>query len=121
MMVRELQTTGTKETEEQLKQVVETFVMRLTGRQTIYQMMQLAEEVKQRGGTPREPVEYKHRYHDLLMERIESRLHKLTAGEIPATDWTVPGSHELLDNLKNRGVKLYLASGTDIDSAASAG
>lgn len=114
MMVRELRTTGTEETEEQLKQVVETFVMRLTGRQTIYQMMQLADEVKQRGGTPREPVEYKHRYHDLLMERIEGRLQKLASGEVQATEWTVPGSHELLDNLKSRGAKLYLASGTDI-------
>ena len=35
MMVRELQKTSTPESEEELKQAVETFVMRLTGRQTI--------------------------------------------------------------------------------------
>ena len=41
--------------------------MRLNGRQTIYQMIQLADEVTQRGGTPLEPLAYKHRYHDRLM------------------------------------------------------
>ena len=57
--------------------------MRLNGRQTIYQMIQLADEVQQRGGTPLEPLAYKHHYHDLLMQRIEGRLEALAAG--PAT------------------------------------
>ena len=47
--------------------------MRLTGRQTIYQMIQLAEEVRRRGGQPLDPLAYKHRYHDLLMRRIEGQ------------------------------------------------
>src|SRR5437899_7084071 len=63
MMVEELRATGTAETEAALAAAVEDFVMRLNGRQTIYQMMQLAEEVRRRGGQPREPLEYKHRYH----------------------------------------------------------
>ena len=54
--------------------------MRLNGRQTIYQMIQLADEVPRRGGTPLEPLAYKHRYHDLLMERIQGRLHDLESG-----------------------------------------
>src|SRR5207248_2291 len=29
-------------------------------------------------------------------------------------DWTVPGSHALLDALRRRGVTLFLASGTDL-------
>lgn len=41
--------------------------MRLNGRQTIYQMVQLADEVRRRGGIPLEPLAYKNRYHDLLM------------------------------------------------------
>src|SRR3974377_665999 len=65
MMVEELRATGTGETEAQLPSAVEDFLMRLNGRQTIYQMMQLADEVRRRGGEPREPLEYKHRYHDL--------------------------------------------------------
>src|SRR6516162_1846075 len=74
MMVRVLRETGTSETEAELTTAVEEFVMRLNGRQTIYQMIQLAEEVSRRGGKPLEPLAYKHRYHDLLMQRIDSRL-----------------------------------------------
>ena len=80
MMVDVLRGTGTPETETDLNQAVEEFVMRLNGRQTIYQMIQLADEVRKRGGTPREPLEYKHRYHDLLMQRIHGRLADLEAG-----------------------------------------
>lgn len=114
MMVDVLQQTPTRETSEELTAVVEDFVMRLNGRQTIYQMMQLAEEVRKRGGTPRAPLDYKHQYHDLLMQRIHSRLEDLQGGKVTAESWTVPGSHGLLDWLRNRGVKLYLASGTDL-------
>src|SRR5260370_22468759 len=74
MMVQVLQETGTAETEAELFAAVEDFVMRLNGRQTIYQMIQLAEEVRRRGGQPLEPLVYKHRYHDLFMQRIRRRL-----------------------------------------------
>src|SRR5437016_14574120 len=52
MMVEVLGQTGTSETEAELADAVEDFVMRLNGRQTIYQMIQLADEVARRGGTP---------------------------------------------------------------------
>src|SRR5881296_1673892 len=74
MMVQVLRETGTAESEPELFASVEDFVMRLNGRQTIYQMIQLADEVRRRGGMPRDPLTYKHRYHDLLMDRIRSRL-----------------------------------------------
>jgi phosphoglycolate phosphatase-like HAD superfamily hydrolase len=114
MMVGVLRETGTAEADAELAAAVEEFVMRLNGRQTIYQMMQLADEVRKRGGTPREPLEYKHRYHDLLMERIRGRLADLESGAARPEDWVVPGSHALLDGLRRRGVTLYLASGTDL-------
>src|SRR6266542_213082 len=114
MMVEVLRDTGTTETEAELATAVEEFVMRLNGRQTIYQMIQLAEEVRRRGGTPLEPLAYKHRYHDLLMQRIQGRLDLLASGQASAEDWTVPGSHALLEGLRRRGVTLYLASGTDL-------
>jgi phosphoglycolate phosphatase len=113
-MVAELRRTNTTETSEQLTTVVEDFVMRLNGRQTIYQMIQLADEVRRRGGAPHEPLAYKHRYHELLMERIQSRLHALQSGTAKPEDWTVPGSHALLEALRRRGLTLYLASGTDL-------
>jgi phosphoglycolate phosphatase-like HAD superfamily hydrolase len=114
MMVRELQATGTAEDHETLTHHVEDFVMRLNGRQTIYQMIQLAEEVKKRGGEPLDPLAYKHRYHDLLMERIRGRIDALAAGQATAEQWTVPGSHAFLAELQRRGLTLYLASGTDL-------
>jgi phosphoglycolate phosphatase-like HAD superfamily hydrolase len=114
MMVAVLQETGTQETEAELTAAVEDFVMRLNGRQTIYQMIHLAEEVGRRGRQPLEPLAYKHRYHDLLMQRIQGRLADLESGKACAANWTVPGSLELLDNLKRRGLTLYLASGTDL-------
>ena len=114
MMVRTLRETATAETDEQLTAAVEEFVMRLNGRQTIYQMMQLADEVRLRGGAPLEPLAYKHRYHDLLMERIRGRLADLQAGVAKPEEWTVPGAHALLEALRDRGLTLYLASGTDL-------
>src|SRR5262249_30518842 len=114
MMTAVLRETGTSETDAELSAAVEEFVMRLNGRQTIYQMIQLADEVRRRGGRPLEPLAYKHRYHDLLMERIEGRLAALASGSASAEEWTVPGSHDLLRDLQRRGMILYLASGTDL-------
>jgi phosphoglycolate phosphatase len=114
MMVEVLRATSTTETPSELTAKVEEFVMRLNGRQTIYQMIQLADEVRRRGGQPLDPLAYKHRYHDLLMKRIRTRLDALTAKTARPEDWTVPGSHDLLDSLRRRGLTLYLASGTDL-------
>lgn len=113
MMTSVLRQTGTTESDSELTSRVEEFVMRLNGRQTIYQMMQLADEVRARQGTPEDPLVYKHRYHDLLMARIKGRLESLRAQSARPEDWTVPGSHAFLKALKARGLTLFLASGTD--------
>ena len=115
MMVEALKQTGTSEDDAALTAHVEDFVMRLNGRQTIYQMMHLADEVRKRGGQPLLPLEYKHRYHGLLMQRIQGRLDALASGQATPDEWTVPGSHAILDRLQERGLKLYLASGTDLE------
>src|SRR5437764_13082978 len=104
MMVEVLRGTGTAESDAELSAVIEDFVMRLNGRQTIYQMIQLADEVRRRAGSPLEPLTYKNRYHDLLMERIRHRLAALQSGAATADEWTVPGSHALLDSLRRRGM-----------------
>jgi hypothetical protein len=83
MMVDILAATGTDEPREQLHGHVEEFVMRLNGRQTIYQMMQLAEEVSLRGGQPRKPLEYKHQYHELLWQRVGQRIDDVRSGRTP--------------------------------------
>lgn len=114
MMVDVLVETGTSESRDALHEKVEEFVMRLNGRQTIYQMMQLADEVKARGGTPRDPVDYKHQYHELLWQEVGVRVAALKSGELTQEQGAVPGAHALLEALKQRGLPLYLASGTDV-------
>ena len=113
MMVEILQQAPTAESADELAAVCREFVDELTGKQTIYQMMRLAEEVRQRGGRAAEPLEYKRLYHERLMERIEGRRDRLRSGEAEAESMLVSGSLEMLQGLADRGVSLYLASGTD--------
>jgi len=113
MMVEALLETRSGETEAELTEVVREFVGRLTGRQTIYQMIELTENISKRGGTPKDPLDYKHRYLDLLWEQIKGRVEELEKGHAAPAKYVVPGSFELLDALRERGMKFYLASGTD--------
>ena len=113
MMVEYLAETGTDESPEQLSEICSEFVMELTGKQTIYQMIRLVEEIKQRGGTPCEPLAYKNDYHNRLMEQIQSRREQLLSGETHPATMVVPGSFELLNLLRDHNVQMYLASGTD--------
>lgn len=113
MMVEELLATGTTESAAELERYCREFVMRLNGKQTIYQMIRLAQEVERRGGRPRDPLEYKREYHRRLMERIDSRRIGLREGTIPPEDLLVPYSYAMLQALLDRGCTLYLASGTD--------
>ena len=113
MMVEVLADLGTGESAEQLRQVVEGFVWRLTGKETIYQMMALADEVNLRGGTPLDPLVYKKRYLDALWEVIRGRVEELRRGDAPPDRFLVPGARPLLEKLRDRGLRLYLASGTD--------
>jgi beta-phosphoglucomutase-like phosphatase (HAD superfamily) len=114
MMVEILVATRTTERREELGVIVEDYVMRLNGRQTIYQMIQLADEVRQRGGTPLDPLDYKRQYRDLLWRQAGQRVADVREGKVAAETMTVPGSHQLLARLRDLGVKLYLASGTDL-------
>ena len=88
-------------------------IMRLNGKQTIYQMMQLASRIRERGGEAKEPLWYKHEYLRRLDLRIKDRIDGLRQGTIPADDLLVHGARRLLENLKDRGLPVYLASGTD--------
>lgn len=101
------------ETEEEYEAVVREFVARLTGKQTIYQMIALCDAIKERGGTPKDPLDYKKLYLDLLWEQMKHRVEGLKDGSLKQVDFQVPGSVPLLENLKSRGVRMYLASGTD--------
>ena len=76
-------------------------------------MMQLAARIRERGGEAKEPLWYKHEYLRRLDLRIKDRIDGLRQGTIPADDLLVHGARRLLENLKDRGLPVYLASGTD--------
>lgn len=88
-------------------------IMRLNGKQTIYQMIQLAERIRERGGTPREPLWYKHEYLRRLDVRIRHRTEALAAKRAAPDDYLVHQARPLLEELRRRDLHLYLASGTD--------
>ena len=89
------------------------FVDLLTGKQTIYQCIRLAEEVSKSGGKPLDPAEYKAEYHRRLSEKIKGRIEALKSGKADPDEYVVPGGRAFLSALRDRGVTLFLASGTD--------
>lgn len=113
MMVEILAELKTGESTADLEALVKDYVARLTGKQTIYQMIELAGQVKARSGQPLAPLAYKKIYHDRLMEKIRHRREALRQGKEPPDRYLVPGARGLLDALKERGLRLYCASGTD--------
>ena len=76
------------DTSDAVRQMLFDDMMKLNGKQTIYQMIQLAERIKERGGDPKEPLWYKKEYLRRLNERIQSRLEEIRSGKcIPIIIW----------------------------------
>jgi len=113
MMVEILMGTPEHESFDELHDVVKTYVANTTGKQTIYQMIRLVEEIEKRGGKPEEPLFYKDLYHNLLMERIIDRLEGLRQGLISPNEMVVPGALSALQQIHQAGITCFLASGTD--------
>ncbi len=113
MMVDILVDLNTGETREEIHEIVLEFVTRLTGKQTIYQMMEFAEHVTKRGGEAKEPIDYKWDYLNLLFEQIKDRVEGLKEGRYTREEMSVPGSLDMVGAMSERGVTMYLASGTD--------
>ena len=93
--------------------------MALNGRPAIFQMARLVEEIRARGGTPQLPAAYLQEYDDRLLRVVNERVREIQEGRSPPERWAVAGSHAPADALRERGLKLYLASGTDLRSVRS--
>ncbi len=100
-----------------VKSRVANFIDQSTGIQTIIQMEALVEMVKEfdivRADKILDKLGYKEIYNNALMELVNRRIEKFKSGELDINDYTIKGSLEFLETLKKRGIKLYLASGTD--------
>lgn len=101
------------DTEESVRKMLMDDIMKLNGKQTIYQMIQLAERIKERGSSPKDPLWYKHEYLRRLDLRIQNRKDAILSGEIKQDDYVVHGARHLLEVLTAKGLPIYLASGTD--------
>jgi len=101
------------ESEAELRSLIEEMIWRTTGKETIYQMMDFAAHVTRRGGRALDPREYKKMYLDRLWIVIGGRIEDLKQGRAAPEEYMVPGARALLENLRERGLKMYLASGTD--------
>ncbi len=102
---------------EEVRQQVLEFIDTTTGIQTILQMEALVTMVDEFTIVPKEEIldkfGYKKIYNEALMKVIKERLEKLASGQLSEDDYTLKGSVDFLKALRERGVKLYLASGTD--------
>jgi len=110
---------------QKVRQRVLEYIDQSTGIETIVQMEALVEMVREFGLVPadkiRDRLGHKRIYNDALMELVSKRTEKFKCGELDVSDCTVKGVLQFLKALRERGVKLYLASGTDrADVAAEA-
>jgi phosphoglycolate phosphatase-like HAD superfamily hydrolase len=100
-----------------VKNYVLEYIDKSTGIQTILQMDALVGMVKEFGVVPADKIldrfGYKEIYNEALMQLVNQRIEKLKRGELGVSDYTIKGAIQFLKALRNRGVKLYLASGTD--------
>jgi phosphoglycolate phosphatase-like HAD superfamily hydrolase len=112
MMLADLLALQTGESAAELTALIRAYVFRLTGLPTIDQMNEFARQMELRGAPKRDPRLYKQRFAKLLAEVSDERIEALRSGR-PGSDYLVPGSLGLLDELQARGLTLYIASGTD--------
>lgn len=95
---------------------VDDYINESTGIQTIHQMKWLAETVKARGRNPGasdDPWWYKGEYNRRLMESVSLRVADVKSGALPREHYMIAGSEAFLKALKDKGVRMYVASGTD--------
>lgn len=93
------------------------FIDKSTGIQTIVQMEGLVKMVDEFNLVPKGAIldkfGYKEIYNDGLMEMVNKRMKKLGNGQLSVQDFTMKGAVDFLYALKEKGMRIYLASGTD--------
>ncbi len=94
---------------------VRDYIDTSTGRLTILQMQWLANRVVSFGmeKNPLSAAAYKKKYLQALMVSVSKRLESLENGTACAEDYLIQGSLEFIRGLSEKGVTLYIASGSD--------
>jgi len=106
---------GGKEYGKDLEEKVDAYIDASTGIQTVYQMQWLKDEVEKAGygRDDRDVWWYKDEYNRRLMEEVSLRIQRLENGEDKPEQYLVAGAVEFLKTLQDKGIAVYLASGTD--------
>lgn len=96
---------------------VDELIDRTTGIQTLLQMRELIALVREWGFVPGPQVldehGYKAIYNDLLLDMVNQRVAKLREGRLAREDFHMKNALPLLQALRDAGLMLHLASGTD--------
>jgi len=102
---------------EKIMMRVSEYIELSTGVQTIQQMEKLVELVKEFKLVPESDIKDKFGYKSLylkeLMVSVNDRLRDIKEGRINKELYQVKGAGDILRELKELGIELYLASGTD--------
>ncbi len=97
-----------------LENEVEDFIDRTTGQQTILQMIELEQMVRNYGFVPQNeiktPLEYKKIYNQRLKKVVRERVK-----EGQTHKYLLKGAYEFLADLRSSGIKMLAASGTDVE------
>ncbi len=97
---------------------VDQFIDNTTGIQTLMQMKMLLDIIREFGFVSEDKMldefGYKEIYNKELLRMVKERELKLMAGELNVDDLTIKNAIPFLKKLYDNGIKLYLASGTDI-------
>ncbi|MBT3274111.1 MAG: HAD family hydrolase [Spirochaetales bacterium] len=106
-------------TVERVRNEVISYIDSSTGIQTILQMETLCRMVEEAGLAPKDEIltslEYKAIYNNGLMAKVGERMEAVRRGEKHPQDFVIAGALDFLKVLNNRGITIYLASGTDQD------
>ena len=121
MMIKAILGDKFLEADESLYQKVKArsdeFIDKTTGIQTLVQMKGLIELIREFGCVPEDKIldefGYKQIYNDELLIMVNVREEKFLKGELSLEDFTLKNAVPFLQKLRDAGVKLYLASGTD--------
>jgi phosphoglycolate phosphatase-like HAD superfamily hydrolase len=106
---------GGKMPSQELIAEVRNYIDLSTGKLTILQMQWLVDKVRSFGMEkhPLSAAAYKKRYLQALMVSVSVRLEALENGTASAGDYLIQGSQEFIRGLEEKGVELYIASGSD--------
>ena len=98
-----------------VRKSVQEYIKESTGIQTIHQMNWLARQVEHFHfhQERHDGWWYKNEYNTRLMKQVSQRIADVESGQKKPDDFLIAGARQVLQGLKDRGITIYIASGTD--------